>query len=175
MSEMQRDFSTRPRRPRVDVVGAILVLLGLGLLIAVGSALRVARAVKVQAQAEVERTRREVRDLERTLAQAGTAGLSQRVARAKLVGRIPPRRFIEEQAALLPNGIRVESFVASYGKSLVLEVSFRARDAAAYDEFFDRLRRSKSLSIRGAGTERRSGDMKGTVTLEWSEDDGVGR
>ncbi len=175
MTDSQRDFSTRPRRSRVDVIGVGLVLLGFGLLIGVGWSERGARDAKLRATAELGRARQEVRDLEGAVAKAGAGGLGERVARAALVGRFPPRRFVREMTSLLPDGLRVDSVTATYGKSLMLQLAFRARDAAAYDAFLERLRSSRLCAIRAASGERRSGEMAGTVTLEWRDDGGAAR
>lgn len=162
-----QDFSTRPRRRRVDAVGVVVVLLGLGLLAGVGWSWRFALVTKAAAAAELQRAQGEVRDLGRAVAQARVGGIGERSARAALVGRVPPRRFISEIASVLPDGVRLDSCTASYGAALEVQVAFAARDADAYDDFLRRLRGSRSIVVRGAGAERRLGAMKGTVVLGW--------
>ena len=155
--------------------GVGLILLGFGLLVAVGwsEGALATPDYRQRRSSGVHARRRAIS--RRAVAKAGAGGLGERVARAALVGRVPPRRFVREMTSLLPDGLRVESVTATYGKSLVLELSFRATDAAAYDAFLERLRSSRLCAIRAASGERRLGEMTGTVTLEWRDDSGAAR
>lgn len=163
------DFSTRPRRIRADALGLASLVVGLMLLAGVVWALRSVREARAQAAAALEAAQGETRDLERALARAGAGGLGERVARAALVGRIPPRRILGEGARLVPEGVRIESLSISYKSPPSISVSFVARDAAAYDVFIDGLRTSRAFLVRGASAERRSGEMRGNVMLEWRD------
>jgi Tfp pilus assembly protein PilN len=163
------DFSTRPRRVRLDALGLASVVVGLALLTGVLWALRDARGARAQALTELEALQSETRDLERSLARAGGGGIRERVARAELVGRASPRRILGESAHLVPDGVRIESLSVSYKSTPSISVSFVARNAAAYDVFIDALRTSGAFLVRGASAERRSGEMRGVVTIEWRE------
>lgn len=169
MTSSEQDFRTRPRRAQWDLFGVGLLLLGFLVLVFVGWALRSNRATRDQAAASVDRARRDLHDLERLVKDASGGRGAERVARASLVGRVPPRRLTEEIAALLSDGARVDSVQLTYGKTLAVRISFSTKDASVYDSLLARLRASRSLIVRGMGSERRAGEMRGRVTLEWHE------
>jgi hypothetical protein len=165
------DFSTKPRRQRPGAADLVLgSVAGLVLLASAASAFESWSGLR-RAQAALERTRE---DLASARAQARSLR-PRSAADGTLASRIllsrdaPPQTVMERLAALLPPDVRLEDARLSYDDRLTLELRVRARDAAAYDLFLQRLSASPAFAGIVPGEEARGRELSAVLRL-WHRD-----
>ncbi len=164
------DFSSRPRARQAKGDIAVLAIAGLVLAAATWDAVsarrerEVVRAALAQVQTEVASAQARLRSL-------GTrrGGDSERLAsRQELTTDAPPPRLLAEITALLPEGVRLRSASFVYGDAVEVALDVEARSPASWDDFLERLSRSRSFTSVRPAQEQRDGAVRSGVRMTWS-------
>ena len=171
------DFSTRPRRRQRPGSADLLLLsaAGLAVLVAAVSALGSWSDLR-RAQGALQRTREELGSA-RSRAKAlepGTGGANAVLASRILLSReAPPQAVMAELSGLLPPDVRLDDVRLDYGARLSVELRVRARDAAAYDLFLERLAGSPRFVGVVPGDEARGRELTAVLRLSYREQGGL--
>jgi Tfp pilus assembly protein PilN len=150
----------------VILLGAALLCLALS----VATTWR-AKADLAQAELSAERLREQT---EADVARARTLRSSRDGATERLVfPRLltvdsPPPTVLAELTRLLPGGVRLRRMSLLYGGRLTLELAVAARNAAAYDDFLDRLEASGRFVDVVPGAESRDGEVRSSLRMAYA-------
>jgi ABC-type amino acid transport substrate-binding protein len=163
------DFSTSPRR---GLAVRELALLAVALLLAA-----MAAAAAFSASRERNRTRARLLEVRRETdeAQGRLRALEARVGapggvltQVVLARDAPPAEVLAEVAGQLPPDVRLEGIGLVYGRELAVELRVVARNAAAFDRLFEKLKAAQRLRDVVPGPESREGEVRTTVRAVWT-------
>lgn len=163
------DFRTRRGSSRTLADGILVGLAGLALAASAWSALRSrgelgsVRAALGEVRAEVASAQARLRSL---TAHRSTEG-ERLASRLELTAQAPPTRLLAEITSLLPEQVRLRSVSFGYGEVVAVDLEVEARSAAAWDEFLDRLSRSRRFSSVRPGEEQRDGEVHASLRMTW--------
>ncbi|HEV8254953.1 MAG TPA: hypothetical protein VGQ78_09365 [Vicinamibacteria bacterium] len=162
------DFSTRPRRRRVQPAEAVfLATAALALLLAARAAwaawedLGSVRAELAAMRREAESAAARTRELESARSDDAL------VMQALLTVEAPPPRVLGEIGQLLPGDARLEAVGFEYGDRLKLQVRLTARSSGSYDVFLSRLEGSRAFAEVAPGEETRDGGIHGVIRMTY--------
>lgn len=170
------DFSTQPRRQAPAPAEMLLLgAAGAAVLASAISALGSWSELRT-VQAALERTRQELTST-RARAQSreprAGSGDERLASRALLSREAPPQAVMGELAALLPAEVRVDQVSLAYDQRLTVELRVRARDAASYDVFLERLAASPRFTAIVPGEESRGSELAASVRLAYRDGGGL--
>jgi hypothetical protein len=162
------DFSTSPRRgPSV----LDLALLALAFLLA---ALAATTAWSARRERDLTRARLQVVRRETDEAQGRLKALEARagapggvLTQVFLSREAPPAQVLAEVASQLPPDVRLEGIGLAYGRELAVEMHVVARNAAAFDRLFEKLKAVPRLRDVVPGPESREGEVRTTLRSVW--------
>jgi hypothetical protein len=163
------DFSSRARRRSAPWDDAVLFLGALLLAAAalaswrVASDLRERRTAVARVDGEAAHASRKARELEAGLGTAGAALAAQAVGTLEA----PPPRVLADLSSAMPDAVRLESLSLDYRDRVLLEFSVRARTAAAYDAFLDRLTASPRFAEIVPGPEARGPELSASLRASY--------